>query len=299
MFLLDVACIWKLQPSLSCLFNEGIPKHGLIFMVRRNLEWRPNIGHQNSVNKNDPPFIPISYMMVLFGLFHFVFPNKVQANQGTRQSSTAFPMLPPSAASDKGAPGWVLSVQGWMLFSAFSWMNTSSSHTMVWMSMKNTMGFLMPEHPVFTNSLAPWWSGKLWLRQLQAIIHDRPCSSEYGTLTQKILIENTNIFGYFCLFFFPANKIKFRGLRQKPSLQIKAIHFTLLSCKKHGCRRTSCATGLHNNCNLQFHESVNPKTCKGSVEVVQLLYGVAALSTSSSPPHESEKKVKGLKMCSS
>lgn len=129
--------------------------------------------------------------------------------------------------------------------------------------------------------------------EMTASHHDRPLSTEYGKLTKKILIENTNIFGYFLLvLLFPAGKIKFRGLRQKPSLQIKAICFTLLSCKRHRCRRSSCATGLHNDCNLQFHESVNPKTCKGSVEVVQLLYGVAALSTSSSPPHESEKKVK-------
>lgn len=134
-----MACIWKLQPSLTCLFNERFPKHSFIFMVRRNLEWRPNFGHQSSINKNDPPFIPIPYVIVLFALFHFVLPNKVNNNQGTRHSSTAFPMLPPSPASDKGAPGWVLPVQGWTLFSAFSWESSSSSHTMVWTSMNKTL----------------------------------------------------------------------------------------------------------------------------------------------------------------
>lgn len=147
--------------------------------------------------------------MVLFALFHFVFPNKVHASQGTRQSSTAFPMLPPSAASDKGAPGWVLSVQGWMLFSAFSWESSSSSHTMVWTFMNKTL-LSIAFHWVFLSNarISHFHQEPCTMMKSQAVAemtarhHDRPCSSEHGKLTQKILIENTNISGYFCLFSF-------------------------------------------------------------------------------------------------
>lgn len=210
-----MVCIWKLQPSLTCLFNEGFPKLCLIFMVRRNLEWRTKFGQKSFVNKKDPPFISISYVMVLSALFHYVFPKKVHANQGTRQHSTAFLMLPPSAASDKGSPGWVLPVEGWILLSAFSWESSSSSHTMVWTSMNKTLPNISL-HWVFLDKARtscfhqePYTMMK-WqaVAEMTASHHERPHSTEHGKLTKKILIENTFLKYIFACFLFPCRQNK-------------------------------------------------------------------------------------------
>lgn len=96
------------------------------------------------------------------------------------------------------------------------------------------------------------------------------------------------------VFFFPAGTVKCRGPRQKPSLQIKAICFTLLSSKRRGCRRSSCATGPHNYCNLQFYESVDPKflhsKCRGGTVAIWCSCSITLIISPTQSRKESDQK---------
>lgn len=141
------------------------------------------------------------------------------------------------------------------------WHGTTTSEPLLnirfcWVSLLNARAPGFHREPC---TMTKWWAGDLC---------DWDDCKRSGQTSQhwtcKVNLKDTHwkrkcFWTFLLVFFFPAGTVNCRGPRQKPSLQIKAICFTLLSCKRHGCRRSSCETGLHNYCNLQFYESVDPK----------------------------------------
>lgn len=200
-----MAHVLKLQPSFTCLFNEGLPKHSLIFMVRRNLEWRPSFGNQSFVNKNDPPFIPISYVMVLLALFSLWV-----SQQSACQSR------------DKGEQDCLSCATSLSTFKQRStWMGTACARLNVVLCLFLGEQQLLPHDGMNVHEqdcfrwVFQFYAGTSRFHQepctsmkWQAMAettaghHDRPRSTEHGKLTKKTSIENKYFWIFFCLFFF-------------------------------------------------------------------------------------------------